>query len=281
MVGAICGILALLGAGLNFTQTNNLSQRTPGITAIQDEVTLDSRAQFFAQNFFTLWITGTEADSPAVSSFYDAIPLNDFNTRPFSIVDLNVANKKVTQPANGDRMWTFTFGVTVQTAGAVQPSRMYYDVDVVQKDKSFKIVKLPVAVNYTNQTIAAQTAYPNRISENTPLYQLAVNYAATYLTSAGSGSFGRYITAGYVGEPLANSPYTAADVRGVFMSGNTSESTAEPNTPVDVLIRVRASTSQATYVHMDLAVKAVKQENGQWLIDGLVDPVVGAVNKTQ
>lgn len=282
VAGAISGFVSLGGVGLLYQQNSNLAARTPGIVSIQKEVTLDSRAQFYAQNFFQVWIAGTSANSATLDSFYNAIPLKDLNTTPATVSDINVAEKTVSQTDSGDRLWTFVFGATVQSPGSTSPERLYYSVDVVQKDDAFKIVKLPMAVNHTNTTISAQTAYPNRVSENTPLYQVAVNFSAAYLTSAGSSSFGRYVTATYDGDPLTNSPYTAADVRGVFLSQSAgSESTAEVGKPVDALIRVRASTSQATYVHMDLSVRVVKQENGQWLIDGLETPKIGQVSKTQ
>lgn len=279
VVGAVLGVVASLLSVILLSRVSTLEARMPRAGAIQEEVTLDSRAQFYAQNFFTLWLTGSDVDSANLAEFYNAIPLTDLSPTPYVAADINVAAKKLSLIDGGDRLWTFTFGATTQAPGTATAVRNYYDVDVVQKDGGFKIVKLPEAVNFVSKTLTAKNAYTVRVADTSPLYQVSLNFAAAYLTPAGGSSFGRYVTGTFEGTPLSNSPYTATDIRGVFVPSGVMPDTIEAGGSTDVLIRVRASTSQATYVHMDLVVTATKQENGQWLISGFTSPKVASVTE--
>lgn len=281
VAGSILGIFAALCSLVLFARVTTLEANMPRATAIQEEVTLDSRAQFYAQNFFTLWLTGSQESSTNLAEFYNAIPLTDLSPSPYVAADINVAAKRLSQINGAERLWTFTFGATTQAPGTSNLVRNYYDVSVVQKDGGFKIVKLPEAVNYTSKVLKAENAYTVRVSDTSPLYQVSLNFAAAYLTPAGGSSFGRYVTGTFEGSPLSNSPYTATDIRGVLVPSGVVPETMEAGASTDVLIRVRASTSQTTYVHMDITVTATKQENGQWLISSFTDPKVAGVTLTQ
>lgn len=280
-VAAGVAVLAVIGPTVGFinvAQINSLKTATPTIRDIQTETTLDSRAEFYATNYLWIWLTGTPDDRNTLTSFYSAIPLNDLNSDPVGVENVNVADKNLTLTAAGNRLWTYTIGATVYYPGITQPSRMFYEVSVVQKDESFSAVSLPRAVNFQRPSIEAGTAYNSSVPTTSPLYQLAVNFSTAFLTQNNSGSLGRYVTAEFSEQPQQNSPYTAADVVGVYLAGAASESLVEAGEESDVLFRVRVSTSHATYVYMDLAVTAVKQPNGQWLVNSVTTPLVGQVS---
>lgn len=279
LITTLGSVVALGVGGCNFMQLNTLKEATPTIRDIQSETTLDSRAEFYAKNFFLLWISGTPEDKNTLSSFYTALPLNDLNSAPVGVDDINVADKKLSLTEKGQRLWTFTLGATVYSPGITQPSRMFYEVSLIQDQESFSIVKLPEAVNFTRPSISADSAYVSSVPQTSPLYQLAVNFSTAFLTQNNSGSLGRYVSADFTDKPLQNSPYTAADVTGAYLAGQTAESMVEAGTPTEALFRVRVSTSHATYVTMDLTVTVIKQANGQWLVDSLSTPTVGNVTE--
>lgn len=279
MVLGILGVAVSLALnGFSLAQINTMRQATPTIRDIQSEVTLDSRAEFYALNYFQLWLTGTPRDKDALASFYSAIPLNDLNPDPVGAESLNIAEKTLSLTDTGNRMWTFVVGATVYSPGISVPSRMFYEVSLVQEGESFSVVKLPEVVNFDRPAIAAGSAY-TAVPKSSPLHQLSVNFSIAFLTQNNSGTLGRYVTANFKDDPLKNSPYTAADVVGAYIEGKTGADAVAPGDPTEAMFRVRVSSTQSTYVTMDIAVTVIKLDNGQWLVDSLSDPIVGPVTK--
>ena len=272
VVVRVCAVVALLFSIMALILTLKTSDSVPKKPQIQHEALLYSRVEYQAQNFFQVWMMGDESSKATLESFYDAVPLNDINADPAKISDLNVADLTVAPTKQGEVLWSVTLGTTMTPPGVNESTRQYYRVDLLQRGESLAVAKLPVIVDMERPTVKAQNAYPNRVNSSSPLYQVAVNFAATYLTPQSSESFGRYVTAEFVGEPLKNSPYSGAQVTSVSLEQGDSAEQASAGDELKVMIRVRASTSQSSYQTMDIPVTAIKQKNDQWLINSLSDP---------
>lgn len=259
IVGAVAGIIAIIVA-------LRASAGVPKKPQMQAETLEYSRVQNYAQNFFQVWMMGKPSDRDTLESFYSASPLTDLNADPATISDLNVADLSVAPTKQGEILWTVTLGTTMTPPGVSSASRNYYEVTVLEKDKALTIAKLPRIVDLDRPEIEAGNAYTTRVNSSSPLYQVAVNFAATYLTPQASESFGRYVTADFVGEPLKSSPYSGAQVTEVSIPQGVVLEQIEPGKTANIMVRVRASTSQSSYQTMDIPLTAEKQKNGQWLI---------------
>lgn len=262
LVGSALGVVGVITA-------MNAENSYPRKPQMQYEALSYSRVQNYAMNFFQVWMMGDVNSRQTLEGFYSAIPLSDINADPAKITSLNVADLSVEPTPQGEILWQVTIGATVTPPGVTAATRQYYRVDVIQKEDSLAVAKLPEIVELDRPAIKAGNAYSTPVSSNSPLYQVSVNFAGTYLTPQSAESFGRYVTAGFEGEPLANSPYTGAEVTGVFVARDTMVDNVDPGTEVDVLIRVRASTSRSSYQTMDIPITAVRQENGQWLVNSM------------
>lgn len=271
--GMISGLLgSLLGLG-GMIVAFDAESSYPRKPTMQYETLSYSRVQNYAMNFFQVWMMGDSNSRQTLESFYSAIPLSDLNADPAKINDLNVADLKVSPTEQGEILWQVTLGTTVSPPGVTASTRQYYQVDVLQRGESLAIAKLPQIVEYDRPSVKAGNGYQTPVSTNSPLYQVAVNFSATYLTPQSAESFGRYVTASFEGDPLKDSPYSGAEVVGVYVPRDVIVDQAAPGSEVDVLIRVRASTSRSSYQTMDIPITAVKQENGQWLVNSMASMV--------
>ena len=153
--------------------------------------------------------------------------------------------------------------------GVTASTRQYYQVDILQKGESLAVAKLPEIVEFNRPAVRSGNGYQTPVSSNSPLYQVAVNFSATYLTPQSAESFGRYVTADFEGNPLKSSPYSGAEVVGVYVPRDVIIDQVPSGGEVNVLIRVRASTSRSSYQTMDIPITAVKQGNGQWLVNSM------------
>lgn len=268
-IGSIAGILALIIAILGTVLALNAKNSVPKKPQMQAETLAYSRVENYAKNFFQVWAMGDKQSASTLKEFYSANPLNDLNADPAQITDLNTADIKVQPTPQNEILWTVTLGATMKSPGLGEPTRNFYDISILQKDKSLTIAKLPNVVELDRPKIEAENVYSSSVPSNNPLYQVSVNFASTYLTPQNAESFGRYVTADFKGNPLANSPYSGANVTGVYLPFNTVTDQFKAGDMTSVLIRVRASTSQSTYQTMDMIVTAVIQSNGQWLINSI------------
>lgn len=267
--GMILGLVgSLLGVG-GLVVAFNAESSYPRKPQMQYETLSYSRVQNYAMNFFQVWMMGDMNSKQTLENFYSAIPLSDLNADPAKINNLNVADLKVSPTEQGEILWEITLGTTMTPPGVTASTRQYYKVDVLQKGESLTIAKLPQIVSFDRPPLKAGNGYQTPVSTNSPLYQVAVNFAATYLTPQSAESFGRYVSANFEGNPLSNSPYTGAEVVGVFVPRDTVVDQVSPGSEVSVLIRVRASTSRSSYQTMDIPITAIKQENGQWLVNSM------------
>lgn len=262
LVGSLFGICGLVVA---FNAENSYPRKP----TMQYETLSYSRVQNYAMNFFQVWMMGDMNSKQTLESFYSAIPLSDLNADPAKINDLNVADLKVSPTPQGEILWQVTLGTTMTPPGVTASTRQYYQVDILQKGESLTVAKLPEIVEFNRPAVRSGNGYQTPVSSNSPLYQVAVNFSATYLTPQSAESFGRYVTADFEGEPLKNSPYSGAEVVGVYVPRDVVLDQVPSGGEVNVLIRVRASTSRSSYQTMDIPITAVKQENGQWLVNSM------------
>lgn len=275
----ILSLIAIVVSSFAVVTSLTAKESVPKKPQMQYETLSYSRVSNYAENFFQVWMMGDENSRGTLNDFYSTSPVTDLNADPAQISALNVSDLKVAPTDSGEILWTVTLGATVTPPGVTAASRLFYQVDVLQSGDSLTIAKLPVLVNNDRESVVAGNAYPTAVQTSSPLYQVAVNFSATYLTPQQHDSFGRYVTAEFEGEPMKDSPYTGAEVVGVFVTRGVVLEQVKPGDMVDVRIRVRASTSQSTYQTMDLTVRAVKQSNGQWLVDSLTPTLTEKATK--
>lgn len=272
IAGTIAGTLALALSSFNTVALTN--QKIPTVIEIQQEITRDSRAEFQAQNFLTVWLTGTDIDKNTLNQFTTNNPVNKLNEQPVTVYDINTADKKLQRDTeNGQRYWTFTLAATVDTPG-IGPQRNYYQVDVRHDPKTdtFTMNNLPRPVNYQRDTTTFKNNYEAPVSTQSPLYTAANNFTQAYLTQGQSGTLGRYVTENFTDQPLANTTYTSATIDKVLTETGINEQNIPTGGTIKIIVRANAYTTPTTYQVIDLPLELVKQSNGQYLVQSFTTP---------
>ncbi|MFT7021413.1 MAG: hypothetical protein ACJA07_000490 [Rhodococcus sp. (in: high G+C Gram-positive bacteria)] len=230
-----------------------------------------SRVQFFAQNYLTLWLTGTASDGAAVKQMLGdekAAP-SEWNTEPVEVSDLNVARLE-SNSAGPDTQWVVTIGATLVRPGTGAPQRNYFAVTVMDHDGSLAALTLPRVVNNSRPQITVDSAYNGQISTSSTLGTTVTNFVSAFYTSQ-SGALGRFVSSNFTAEPIVNSPYTATNVVRIDSRSEVDVQNAAEGTAVDLLVTVKASTSVTTFTTLQVPLKVHAIDNGQWVVDAISD----------
>lgn len=229
-----------------------------------------NRVQFFAQNFVTLWLTGTAADATTMKAMVtspDIIPAT-WSTDPLDISNINVADIEANTIYSGTTQWVVTVGVTLTPPGSDQPQRSYFATTVMDRPgTTIKALTLPRIVNIARPTITVDGDYTHPVNTATPLAQAVANFANAYYT-AQTGSLGRFVSSDFHADPIVNSPYTGVELLALRAHDNVP-ATAAPGTTLDVMATIKASISLTTFqtLNVPLTMKAI--DRNQWVVDAL------------
>lgn len=229
-----------------------------------------TRVQFFAQNFTHAWLTGTERDVPAIKQMAadpDGIP-GKWNTEPMEVSDLSVADitSVVDDPYTE---WVVTVGATIVAPGTAAPQRAYYEVTVIQKGEALRAFTMPRPVNLTRPSLNIGSAYTKSIGLNSPIGTAVTNFTQAFYTQNAAGSLGRYVSANFDDEPLANSPYTSAEVIAITTNSEDDPAAAAGGDSVTVMVAAKLGMSLTTFSTVNIPMRLVAQDNGQWVVDAL------------
>ncbi|TQC45046.1 hypothetical protein EEB14_33955 [Rhodococcus sp. WS4] len=262
---ALVAVVVVMVLAMMFSGNARIPNTTEDFTKL-------TRVQFFAQNFMTIWLTGTDKDVPAIKEMVSApsaLP-DKWNPEPMEISDLNVADIKSTGGVAFTE-WVVTVGATLIPPGTAVPQRNYFAVTVIEKDGSFRALTMPRPVNITRAPVSVQTGYTNSVGSATPLGTSVTNFVAAFYTQNTSGSLGRYVSSDFDPVPIANSPYTSAEVlsiksrEAVDMQNGTAGDTAE------LLVTIKSAMSLSTYNTIEVPMTVQRTDNGQWLVSSIED----------
>ena len=250
-----------------------IARPDPVVSDPAREFSTMQRVQFFATNFLSVWLTGTEQDAPTVKQMVSdtSVLPSKWGTEPIEISDLNVADLGRASEGNKTEWWV-TMGVTVVPPSTGVPQRLYYLVTVIEQDQSLRALTMPRITEHVRPGVDLMPDVDSSVSVTSSLGIAVSEFVSAYFT-AGDGTLGRYVSADFSGGPVKGSPYTSADVLGIRSKGVVDIDQHEVGAPVRILASVRAGFSMTTFHTMDVPMTVQRTDNGTWLINS-VDTLV-------
>lgn len=250
--------------------------KPPATGDINKTITAYTRAEFFARNYLLIWLGG---DTKQGERFAELTSTNEriaLNPDPMTVQDINVTDVLKTE-AGTETEWAFTLA-----ANAIPPggslSRNYYRVTFVELDGAYQAITLPRLTNREVVPIRISSVYSGGADLNGVLGKNVANFAKAYLTPGDAGNLGRYVSEKFPGEPISNSPYTSVQLTNLAYAGDKTPADAAAGDSIEILATIKASVSTTTYTFMQLPLRVTQTSNGQWLVDGITEPVdFGAV----
>lgn len=259
----------------------------PETHSVPAEVAATDNAKNWASNYLLLWLAGTgpsrgEDISPNLKTLQEmsSVP-GEFTLppTPYTVQDIAPVSA-VSYPAGDDTIWRMVLSATVVSPGSGGVSRMQYAMDLTEHSGGYQVTALPRQVNSTTTPFAINTLYNETADSSSALYTAAEAFAKAYLTPNDGGNFGTTISGNYDGVPLANSPYSKAEVTSVLYylpDSGVDMYNVRPGDIAEALITVRAESSSSTFNYTQLPVSMIVLDNNQWAVDYMNDYVdIGA-----
>jgi len=275
LLAMISGPLALLLVLVMSVIVVASLSRVPAPVNTYAAIANTERVQNFARNALLLWLGGSK---PAEKRLLDrnhaeqSIDLSSAGFEVFSIEPVDVARLQGSDAAE----WEVTMAATLVVPGSNgAPQVNTYKVIVLDHDGDYQLLTWPSIVNHANSTFTVNSRYTAPVDRNSALGSALERFVTAYLTSTGPNtSLGQYVSAAFTGSPIADSPYSSAEIESIkALEDNPLVANAKPGDQLSVMVRVKASASVDTWSVMDLPLKVSLGDNNIWLVDGIESPV--------
>lgn len=235
-----------------------------------EDFTRLTRVQFFAENFLTVWLTGTSADAATMRAMVTSptIVPTTWSSDALEVSNLNTADIEAHPYKDGSTQWVITTGVTLTPPGNDQPRRNYFTTTVIDRPgTAIKALSLPRIVNLTRPNITVVNDYSHSINTSSPVGIAVSNFAAAYYTSD-TGSLGRFVSSNFHAEPINGTPYTGVEL--TALSAHTAlPQNPDAGTTLDVLATLKASISLTTFQTLNVPITLRATDRNLWVVDNL------------
>lgn len=256
-----------------------VSTRPPTPVETYTALTQYNRAEYFARQYLLIWLAGSDRLSDQLSEMTSVGERKvELNPDPLKVTDVNVVSVKrwITEVAD-ETEWSFTLAATTLPPGG-QRARNYYEVTFVEKDGAFQVITLPRLTTVGTTPIKVATVYGQKVALDGVLGKTIANFAQAYIVPGNSGNLGRYISEQFNHPPISGAPYTsvritAIEATGGAQVGGKEVASAQPGDSFDILVTVKASVSNTTFVTMQLPLRVHMTPNNQWQVDAITSPV--------
>lgn len=248
-----------------------------------------ARLEFQATNYLTVWLSGDKGSAQVMKSMTGRENLPEFNDTPAVIQPGSINVSDITPPEKSAdqkdvRTTWVTLGVSFSSLGNQNSTRMYYRIPyAISKDGGVTALALPQVTNNLNPSLSIKYPWQGSIAIDSPVGNAVTNFVVAYYGKNTSGSLGRYVTGDFDSterrETIKDSPYTTVEVLAIAQQNVVSDpAAAKAGDTLEVQATVKLATAPNTFVNMEVMLELKKQDNGQWLVNSVVDePLVGAV----
>ncbi|SIH21567.1 Uncharacterised protein [Mycobacteroides abscessus subsp. abscessus] len=266
-----------------------------GPVDVQSEINQNFRVTFFARNFLLLWLAGscTEqqlktpegCDQPtklAAMSAISGTPV--LNSSPLTVTDINTVKIDRTATQSGEPEWTLKLAATVipptSTGEGISTYRLYYQLNVLETDDTFKALIWPRPVGDKQRTVEIKPFYSVSIDPKSNLSKNVSDFLEAYYKPTGQKSVSQLLVTGnFKDQPLNGTPYAGVKMTSLMASKTSADPTqAKPGDVMHVLATANLVITQTTFLISNIPLRLVMAENKSWLVDGFEEPIdFGAV----
>lgn len=264
----LCAVLLIL-----LVLTRPLT-REDTYTAIKSE----ANAGYWAQRCLQAWLLSAQDVMAACSSAPGADGVLHAKFPP-RVSDLNVVSVdwigSEGQRDTGE--WTYIISATLVSTGE-KPKRAYYRMNFVERAGSYQLIAWPQPVAAVSIPIGVNTVFTDNVDMKSTLAVMATNFANAWLVPKNNGQITGYVTSAFTPNPPVTSPYNSTMVLDIHSDGVVDADKVEMGDRFDILVTVKASfganpKSSDTFHTVQLPLRVVAADNGQWLVDGIIDPI--------
>jgi Conjugative transposon protein TcpC len=259
----VLGLGALAGFGMvwHFLFTPPTDVVGPARTVVNKAAVVSS----LAQDFVTVWLTATSADTASLAQFVTMPNDAKLPTTPAVVITaptvVAVTYEGTAGKDGAAELYSVVVGVTQRPYESASPVRAVYRVPVLWSAYGPRAVGLPARVGGPGPGADLPTAYPTTVGQSDSPFQVVSGFMTAYLTSA--GGVDRYVTADSLLTGFGDA-YQSATVTRVTATETPAAKPADGQT-VRVLASVAAVTSQYAPVQLvyPLTLRGV---DGHWSV---------------
>ncbi|MGI6798560.1 hypothetical protein [Gordonia sihwensis] len=240
---------------------------------VQAEVTINNNIRFFTTNFLTVWFGGSDRiDTEQLQSMVtDGVPI-DLPVEPMTADFINVDSVSTLASGAGKGLYQVTANVTLTAPGSQETTRNKYVLEVARAGANYAVAKLPEITQYGSQRVESRMNLAAEVSTSGPLGEAITNFASAYYVSSNAASLGRFVTSGFKGEPIQDSPYTAIQIDRIQASkpleNNGGTGGLKDGDTATVLVTFRGVVTNTTFNLMQTLLDVTKQD-GKWVVAGI------------
>jgi len=260
----VVGLASLAGLGMvwHFLFGTPTDVVSPARTVVNKSSVVSS----LAQDFVSVWLTATSADTASLAQFV-SVPNDDIKLPPTPAVVITaptvvaVTYEGTAGKDGAAELYSVVVGVTERPYESASPTRALYRVPVLWSKYGPRAVSLPARVGGPGPGADLPVAYPTTLGPSDPVFTVVAGFVTAYLTPA--GGVDRYVTSDSLLTGLGDA-YQSATVTKVAATDTPAAKPVDGQT-IRVLANVEAVTSQYAPVQLvyPLTLRGV---GGQWSV---------------
>ena len=233
-----------------------------------------SQVELIADQVVRLSLTGEEKnlqDRQRLAAMVVDPRAVEFPKRPWNVISTHVSSvRRVAQePDSAEWEVEVLVGYSAPGSGAVQFNTMI--VNILSSQGAYKVTALPRLDDFRRPPMQVGPGYTEAVDVNSALGTAVADFAAAYYKRGGE-DLGRLVTRDFSGTPLKDSPFTSTSVRMILASQATPTDPAAGDS-VDLLATIRGVASENTWYNMQVPLRLVYTDQGQWAVSEILETV--------